>query len=117
MPNVRRGGNIFGLSVPDDCRVEHQLTEEELIFCDQAEKLLYTAIKQLMPKCFDGKEEHLYLLPPRNKQLLQKNITSPIHATRYATTDMDHVLGVRVDSHNTKIHDSLADSFMNQPVG
>ena len=26
----------FGLSVPDDRRVDHQLTEEEIIFCDQA---------------------------------------------------------------------------------
>ena len=29
---------------------------------------------------------------------------------------MDHVLGVHVDIQNPKIHDSLADSFMNQPV-
>ena len=73
-------------------------------------------MKQFMPTYDDGKEEHLYLMPPRNKLLLQKNSTSPIHATRYATTDMDYVLGVHVDSQNPNIHDSLADSFMNQPV-
>ena len=32
------------LSVPDDRRVEHQQTEEDIIFCDQSETLLYTAI-------------------------------------------------------------------------
>ena len=56
-------------------------------------------------------------MPPRNKLFLQKNSTSPIHATRYATKYMDNVLGVHVDSQNPNIHDSLADSFMNQPVG
>ena len=30
---------------------------------------------------------------------------------------MDRVLGVHVDSQNPTIHDSLFDSFMNQPVG
>ena len=45
VPNVRRGRKIFKkLSVLDELRVDHQLTEEEIIFCDQAEKLLYTAI-------------------------------------------------------------------------
>ena len=43
--------------------------------------------------------------------------TYPIHATRNATTDMDHVIGVHVDSQNPTIHDSLFDSFMNQRVG
>ena len=108
---------FFGLSVPDDRRVDHQLTEEEIIFCDQAEKLLYTAMKQLTPISANGKEEHLYLVPPRNKLSLQKNSTSPIHATCCATKYMDHVLGVHVDSKNLKIHDSLADSFTNQPFG
>ena len=51
------------------------------------------------------------------KLFLQKNSTSPIHATRYATTDTDHVLGVHVDSQNPNTHDLLADLFMNQPVG
>ena len=38
VPNVRRGRyTFFGLSVTDDCRVGHKLTEEEIIFCDQAE--------------------------------------------------------------------------------
>ena len=89
--------------------MDHQLTEEEIIFCDQVEKLLYTAMKQLMPTSADGKAEHLYIVPPRNKLFLKKNSTSPIHATRYATTDMDHVLGVHVDSQNPKINDSLSD--------
>ena len=40
---------FFGLSVSDGRRVDHQLTEEEIIFCDQAEKLLYTSMKQIMP--------------------------------------------------------------------
>ena len=49
-------GNIFfGLYVPDDRIVDHQLTEEEIIFCYQADKLLYTAMKQLMPTSDDGK--------------------------------------------------------------
>ena len=96
---------VLGLYVTDDRRVDHQLTEEEIIFCDQAEKLIYTAMKQLMPTYDDGKWEHLYLVPPRNKLLLQKNSTSPIHASCYATTYMDHVLGVHVDSHNPKIND------------
>ena len=74
-------------------------------------------MKQLIPTSTYGKEGHLYLVPPRNKLFLQKNSTSPIHATRYATTDMDHVLGVHVDSQNPKINDSLSDSFMNQLVG
>ena len=30
------GNGFFGLSVTDDRRVEHQLTEEEIILCDQA---------------------------------------------------------------------------------
>ena len=58
-----------------------------------------------MPTSDDGKEEHLYLVHPRNKPFLQKNSTSPIHATRYATTDMDHVLVVRVDIQIPKIHE------------
>ena len=97
--------------------MDHKITEEEIIFCDQAYKLIYTAMKNLMPTSTDGKEDHLYLVHPRNKLFLQKNNTSPIHATRYATTDMDHVLGVHIDSHNSKINYSLSDSFMNQPVG
>ena len=97
------------MSVTDEHRVEHQLTEEYIILYDQAEKLLYTAIKQLMPTFDDGKEEHLYLLPTRNKLVLKKNITYPIHATCYATTYMDILLGVHVDSQNPNIHDSLYD--------
>ena len=60
---------------------------------------------QLMPTSADGKWERLYLVPPRNKLFIQKNSTSPIHANHYETTDMDHVLGVHVDSHNPKIND------------
>ena len=74
-------------------------------------------MKQLMPTSDDGKEEHLYLVHHRKKLFLQKNSTSLIHATRYATIDMDHVLGIHVDSQNPKIRDSLSDSFINQPVG
>ena len=70
-----------------------------------------------MPKSDDGKEEHLYLVLHIKKLFLLKNSTSPIHETCYATTDMDHVLGVHGDSQNPKINDSLSDSFMNQPVG
>ena len=62
-------------------------------------------MKQLIPTSADGKEDHLQLVPPRKKIFLQKNITSPIHETRYETTDMDHVLGVHVDNHNPNIHD------------
>ena len=116
-PMPEEAERFFGLSVPDDRRVDHQLTEEEIIFCDQAEKLLYTTMKKFMPTSADGKEYNLYLVPPRNKLFLQKNSTSPIHATRYATTDMDHVLGEYVDIQNPNIHDSLSDSLMNQPVG
>ena len=47
---------FFGLSIPDDHRVDHQLTEEDIILCDQADKLLYNAMKQLMPTSADGKE-------------------------------------------------------------
>ena len=115
--NVRRGRNIFGLSVPDELRVGHKLTEEEIIFCDQAEKLIYIAMKQLMPTSAYDKEENSYRVPPINKLFLQKNRTSPIHANCYATTDMDHILGVHVDGQNPNIHDSLDDSFMNKPVG
>ena len=43
--------------------------------------------------------------------------TNPIHATRYAITDMDHVIGVHVDSKNPNIHDSSSDMFVNNPVG
>ena len=65
----------------------------------------------------DGKEEHLYLVPPRNKLPLQKNSDYPTHATRYSTTYMYHLLGVNVDSQNPNINYSLSDSFMNQLVG
>ena len=74
-------------------------------------------MKQLMPTSSDGKAEHLYLVMTRNKLFLQKNSVSPIHTNRYATTHMDHVLAVHVDSHNSNIHDSFSDLFMNQPVG
>ena len=74
-------------------------------------------MKQLIPTSTYGKEGHLYLVPPRNKLFLQKNSTSPIHATCYSTTDMVHVLGAHVDSQNPKIHYSLSDSFMNHRVG
>ena len=111
------GNDFFGLSIPYDCRVDHQLIEEDIILCDQAEKLIYTDMKQLMPTSDDGKLDHLYLVPPRNKLFLQKNISSPIHANHYETTYMFHVLGVHVDSQNPNIHESLSDSFMNQLVG
>ena len=74
-------------------------------------------MKQLMPTYADGKEEQLYLVPPRNKLFLQRNSTYPILVIVYATTDIYHVLGVHVDSHKSKIHYSLADSLMNQLVG
>ena len=74
-------------------------------------------MKQLMPTSADGKEGHLYLVPPRDELFLQKNITSPIHANIYAATNMDHVLGVHIDIQNPNINDSLSDSFMNQLVG
>ena len=57
---------FLGLSVPDDRIVDHQLTEKEILFCDQAELLVYTGMKTLMPTSADGKEEHVYLVPPRN---------------------------------------------------
>ena len=63
---------FFGLSVTDDRRVDHQITEEQIILCDQEEKLIYTAMKKMMPTYADGKEDHLYLVPPRNKLFLQK---------------------------------------------
>ena len=47
--------NFFGFSVPDDRIVGHQLTEEDIILCEQSEKLLYTAMKQLMTTSDDGK--------------------------------------------------------------
>ena len=53
----------------------------------------------------------------RKKLFLQKNSTSPIHATRFPNTYMDHLLDVNVDSQNPNIHDSLSGLFMNQPVG
>ena len=74
-------------------------------------------MKQLMITYANDKEEHLYLVPPINKLFLQKNRTSPIHATRYSTIDMYNVLGLHVDSQNPNIHYSLSNSFMNQPVG
>ena len=70
-----------------------------------------------MPTSDDGKEEHLYLLPPSNKLFQQKNSPSPIHETCYTTKDMNHVIGVHVDIQNPKTHYSISDSFMNQPVG
>ena len=103
------GNDFFGLSVPDDSIVDHQLTEEDIILCDQAQKLLFTAMKQLMPTSEYGKQEHLYLVPPRNKLFLQKNSTSPIHSNHYETTDMDRVLDVHVDSQNPNINDYLSD--------
>ena len=72
---------------------------------NHADKLLSTDMKQLMPTSADGKEENLYILHPRNKLFRQKNITYPIHATLYATTYMDHLIGVNVDSQNPNIHD------------
>ena len=54
---------------------------------------------------------------PETSYSYRKIAHLPIHATHYSTTDMDHVLGVHVDSQNPNIHDSLADSFMNQPFG
>ena len=38
-------------------------------------------MKQFMPTSADGKEEPLYLVPPRKKLLLQKNSTSHIYET------------------------------------
>ena len=73
-------------------------------------------MKQMMTTSADGKEEQLYLVPPRNKLFLQENSTSPSHATCYATTDMDNILAAHDDIKNPKIHDSLSDSFTNQPV-
>ena len=49
------GNDVFGLSVPYYRIVDHQLTEEDIILCEQAEKLLYTAMKQLMPTSDNGK--------------------------------------------------------------
>ena len=49
------GNKFFGLPVPYNRIVDHQLTEEDIILCDQAEKLLYNAMKQLMPTSDDGK--------------------------------------------------------------
>ena len=56
-------------------------------------------------------------MPTRNKIFLQRNSTYTIHATIYATTDMDHVLCVQLDGQNPNINDSLSDLFMNQLVG
>ena len=55
-------------------------------------------MRQLIPTSADGKEEPLYLVPPRYNLFLQKNSISTIHATRFAATYMDHVIGVHVDS-------------------
>ena len=55
VPNVRKGKIFFGLFVPDDRRVDHKLTEEEIILYDQVEKLPYTDMKQLIPTSADGK--------------------------------------------------------------
>ena len=41
----KRQKEIFGLYVTDDRRVGHQLLEEDIIFCDETEKILYTAMK------------------------------------------------------------------------
>ena len=73
-------------------------------------------MKQLMTTSADGMEEHLYLVSTRNKLFLHKNSTSPIHETRYATIYMYHVLSVHGDIQKPKIHYSLSDSFINQPV-
>ena len=65
-------------------------------------------MNQFMTTYGDVKEEHLYLVSPRNKILPQKNSTSPIHETHYTTTDMDYVLGVHCDNQNPKIIYSLS---------
>ena len=54
---------------------------------------------------------------PKLHPQAHKNSISSIHATRYGTTDMDHVLGVHFDSHNPNINSYLSYSFMNQLVG
>ena len=46
---------MFVLYVTDDHIVDHKLTEYEIILCDQAEKLLYTAMRQLIPTSADDK--------------------------------------------------------------
>ena len=51
----KRQKYFFGLSVPDDRILDHQLTEEDIILFEKVEKLLYTAIKKLIPKFADGK--------------------------------------------------------------
>ena len=45
----KRQKYFFGLSVSENRRFDHQLTEEEMIFYYQAEKLLYNAMKKLIP--------------------------------------------------------------------
>ena len=46
---------LFWISVLDDRIVNHHLTEEDVVLCDQVEKLLYTAMKQLIPTYDDVK--------------------------------------------------------------
>ena len=55
VPNLRRSREIVCIFLPDERRVDHQLTEEDIILCDRAEKLIYTAMKQFIPKSSDGK--------------------------------------------------------------
>ena len=74
------------------------------------ETTLYS-YEKLVPTSANGKEEHLYLIPPKNNLFLHKNSSYTFHETLYATTDIDRVLGVHVDIQNPIIHDLLADLF------
>ena len=85
---------FFGLSVIDDRRVDHQLTEEEIIFCDQAEKLIYTDMKQLMPTSSDGTETSYYYIKIAHLPYWQVQIVQVLqtHAMLHKTNRKIHII-------------------------
>ena len=112
----KRDRRWLGLSGPDRRAVEKEMDDNEKRWCDNAETLLFEAIKAFLPGKAKGKGNLLYSVPIENRLFLS-NPTSDIAATRYAITDDTNVVDVHVDSQNPRQLPDIEESYMNSIVG
>jgi hypothetical protein len=98
--NQHHNKEYFGLAAPADKVVDSLMSQEHKDFCEKTEKLIYCCMKVAMPLA-RGHEDHLYLIPPRNKFFLQKQ-SLPIHAARYLENNPAHGTNIHCDMQNRK---------------
>ena len=103
------------MAFPNQHATKQTMVEEDVRFCTHAEELLRYAMTGYLPLACVGQEKWLYAAPLEINNVLKKKNMS-FHASRYATTNANHVLNIHIDSQNPDKDENQLHSIMNMPA-